>query len=439
MDVVKFAVKNGADGADVFVKRALSKCVGVRFGEVDSIIDAVDLNVNIRVFSGKKNVIINCESGDFEVLKEYVESAISCAKLCADDEFSRMSDDKEFCKNILSDEQLGIYDRYEPYENELICLAKEAEDAAFQVEGVVNSESTQVVNEKGEFFLCSSNGFCGTYKNSMNELATVILASNGEDSQRDWAFSRHIKFSNLCSGQEIGRLAGQRAVDKLNSKKIKSCKLPVVFTPRVSRTILGHFLHSIDGLNVAKNMSFLCDMLGKKIFSSGIDIFDDSGIIGGHRSCAFDADGIFSGKVKLVNNGILMNFLHNIKSANMCNSKSTGHASFGGGIRPSNVFVQKSEKCESIKVDDLLRGLSKALVVTEVLGNGVNPITGNYSQGAVGFLFENGHKIHGVHEVTIAGNLKDIFLELIVTDDLKFETGIDCGSMFVPSLSIAGS
>jgi PmbA protein len=320
----------------------------------------------------------------------------------------------------------------------LIRMAAETEDAARAVEGVTNSEGAGAEWGAGRITLATSDGFANGYKTSSFGVSVSVLAGEGMAMERDYDYSSKRHLIDLDSPAEVGRHAGEKAVKRLNPKRAKTAQVPVMFDPRVSGGLVRHLAGAINGQSISRKSSFLRDKMGQAIFPKGIRIIDDPLRIRGLRSKPFDGEGVATKTTLVIDDGVLKTWFLDTSTAKQLGLQTTGHASRGTGAPPSpgstNLYLEAGNK----SVEDLMAEMKTGLYVTELIGMGVNGVTGDYSRGASGFWIENGEIAYPVNELTIAGNLKDMFLHMTPADDLEFRYGTDAPTVVIEGMTVAG-
>ncbi|MDB5518788.1 MAG: modulator protein, partial [Tardiphaga sp.] len=333
---------------------------------------------------------------------------------------------------------LDLIDTYEPSPETLRAIALEAEDAARAIGGVTNSDGGSASSGSGVFALATSHGFSGAYGSTSHSISASVVGGEGADKQRDNAWRSAHHHADLPSPAEIGRLAGERTVAKLNPGKLRSGTMPVVFDPRVSASLVGHLLGAISGSAIARRSSFLLDKLGEPIFAPGITIADNPHVPRGLRSRLFDGEGLPTSSRNLVEDGRVTGWLLDSASARQLNLAPTGHAARSGGGAPGVSTGNVHLAAGTLSPAELMADIADGVYVTELIGQGVNGVTGDYSRGAAGFWIENGKLTYAVSEVTIAGHLLDIFKSLTPANDLAFRYGVNAPTVRIEGLTIAG-
>lgn len=434
------AKRLGAIDSEAIIVEAADRSFCTRLGKFESVESSESRDLGIRVFiadkSGHKTAIISTNNLTKNNITETVGKAIDLAKLAPQDEYARLAETSEYAK---SQPDLQLYDDSAVSNEELTNWALQAENAALGVKGITNSEGADASHSVSETVLLTSKGFSGVYKNSGFSVSVSIIAGheNGMETEYEYSYVRHKK--DLENPSEIGRKAAEMAIKKLNPRKIDSCKVPIIFDRRVSKSIISALCSAINGSNIVKKSSFLTESLGQKIFPVGVDIVDDPTILKGLSSEPFDAEGLESKKMFLVKDGVLQNWILDLRSADKLGLKSNGRASRGISSIPSpsstNVFMNNGNISEL----DLIKNVKSGLYLMDVFGMGINSVTGDYSQGANGFWIENGDIQFPVSEITIAGNLKDMFFNLTAANNLEMRYSKNAPTLLVEGMTIAGS
>ncbi|MDA1099798.1 MAG: TldD/PmbA family protein [Proteobacteria bacterium] len=435
-DLVAKAKQAGAEAADAVLFESASLAVSYRLGAREDLERSESKDLGLRIFLGQRQAIVSSTDISPDSLKELIQRGLAMAAAMPDDPYCGLADSDRLCKDI---PDLDLYDDEEPTPETLYEMAAEAEAAALAVAGVSNSESAGASWGSNRIALATSNGFSGGYATSSHSLFASVIAGEGTGMERDYDFTSAHHAADLAEAPAIGTAAGERAVRRLKPRKVESQQLPVIFDPRVSHSMLGHFTGAINGVSVARGTSFLKDCLGKRVFADGIYIVDNPHRPRGLASKPFDGEGVANREWLLVDNGELATWIMDSASARQLGLATTGHASRGTSGPPSpgttNLFMQPGATSR----DDLLAGVATGLYVSELIGFGVNGVTGDYSRGASGFWIENGVLTHPVSELTIAGNLKDMFLNMTPADDLTFRHGSNAPTLRIDGLMVAGT
>ena len=434
-DLVKKARIAGADAADAMLADSASLSVSYRLGTIESLERAESVDLGLRVLVGKKQAIASTTDKRPAALDELVTRAIAMAMAAPEDEFCGLAPAELVAKSWpaieIADD--GILDAAR-----LTEAARVAEDAARSIKGVTNSEGADANASAAEIMLVASNGFAGHYRRTHYSLSAAVLAGTGTGMERDHEYATRVFVHDMPDAATIGRSAGERAVKRLNARKMPTAHVPVVFDPRISGSMLGHLAGAISGASVARGTSFLKDKLGQKIFPDTVTIIDDPHRTRGLRARPFDGEGLLPQKRKIVENGVLTTWLLDLRSARQLKMQSTAHASRAPGSlhspSPSNLYLEPGKQSPA----ELIGGIKQGFYVTELMGMGVNNVTGDYSRAAAGFWIENGMIAFPVNEMTIAGNLKDIFLRLTAAADLEFRYGVDAPTLLVEGMTVAG-
>ncbi|NQV21216.1 MAG: TldD/PmbA family protein, partial [Rhodospirillales bacterium] len=407
----------GADDADGVMFDSTSLEASYRMGKVEDVQRSESQDVGLRVIIGRKQAMVSTTDVRPDALDEVVERCVAMARVAPEDPYCGLAD-----KTLLAAafDDLELYDDIKPDVAALTERAANAEDAARGVKGVTNSEGGGAGWGRGTVALATSDGFRGAYSSSSHSVMVSVIAGKGTAMERDYDHHTAHHVSDLDSAEKIGRSAGERAVNRLNPRKMASCEVPVVFDPRIAGGMVNHLLGAITGPAIARGTSFLKSKLGQQVFAQGIEIIDDPHALRGLRSKPFDGEGVANPSTVIVKDGVLMTWLLDSASARQLGLKSTGHASRSTGGPPSPGATNCYMAAGTVSRDDLIGGIKNGFYATELIGMGVNGITGDYSRGAAGFWIENGEISFPVSELTIAGNLNDMFASLTPADDLTF-------------------
>jgi PmbA protein len=434
-DLLTAAKTAGADAADAIFIAATSVSVQRRLGRTEHLERSESRDLGLRVFVGRRSAIVSASSIDPARFGQLAERAIDMARVVPEDPFGGLAQ-----ASPPSDATpLELDDPAEPSEAALVERAATAEAAALAVPGITNSEGAEAGFGRTEIFLADTSGFAGSYARTSHSVSATALAGQGTGMQRDYDFSSCVHMADLEDPAAIGHSAGERAVSRLNPTRPKTARLPVVFDPRVAGSLLGHFSAAINGASIARGTSFLKDSLGKPIFPRGIFIHDDPTRKRGPRSRPFDAEGQPTAARGLIEDGVLTTWLLDTRSARQLGMESTGHAVRGTSGPPSpsasNLFLAPG----TLTPAELMADISLGLYVTELIGMGVNGVTGDYSRGAAGFMIRDGAIAEPVAEITIAGTLQEMFLHLVAANDLRLRRGTDAPSLRIETMTLAGA
>lgn len=431
--LVEAARKAGADAADAVAVRGRSTSVSVRLGKVESTNASEGDDVSLRVFVGKRVASVSATaSSDPATL---AERAVAMAKVSPEDPFQGLADADLLAKTV---RDLDLFDATEVTADQLREAALAAEEAALAVPGVTNSGGSGASTGLGGLVLATSHGFVGHYVGTRFSRSASVIAGEGTGMERDYEFSSRLHFADLESPEEIGRKAGERAVRRLNARKARTGTVDVVFDPRVARGIAGHLAGAINGASVARKTSFLRDRMGQQVASAGITVTDEPMRVRGQASRPFDGEGVAGEKLLMVEKGILNHWFLSTSAARELGLKTNGRGARGGSsVSPSstNLAIEPGDRTP----EDIIRSLGTGFYVTEVFGQGVDMITGEYSRGASGLWIENGELTYPVAEVTIASNLKDMFLRMVPASDLDRDFSTASPTLFIEGMTLAGS
>lgn len=433
--LVERAITAGATAADVMLVEGSSTSVSVRLGELEDVSRSEDREVGLRVFDGQRSASVASADFTAESLETLVARAVAMAREAPEDPFAGLADPALLMREAAPD--LDAYDPTDPDPAELKARALAVEAAARAVPGVTNSNGGSAGSSASTVALATSGGFAGAYRASGFSCSASVIAGDGGAMQRDYAAHSARHLSDLEDAETIGRRAGERTVAKLNPTKPAPGRYPVLFDPRVAASLLGHFSAAISGAAIARGTSFLLGRLGERVFAPGITIRDDPHRLRGLRSRPFDGEGLPARALDLVADGVLTSWLADSASARQLGIAPTGHASRGvsgaPGASPSNLALLPGTRSR----EQLMRAFPRAILVTELIGQGVNGVTGDYSRGAAGFLVEGGEIVAPVAEITVASNLKDMFASLEPGSDLEYRRGVDAPTLLIGEMTVA--
>ena len=431
--LVEAAKKSGADAADAVAVRGRSTGVSVRLGKVESTEASESDDISLRVFVGKRVASVSATASSDPA--ELAGRAVAMARVSPEDPFQGLADASRL---VTKPRDLDLFDGTVVSAEKLREDALAAEEAALAVAGVTNSGGSGASAGLGGLVLATSEGFLGQYVASRFSRSASVIAGEGTGMERDYDFSSRQHFSDLDSPEVIGRKAGERAVKRLNPRKAKTGPVDVIYDPRVARGIAGHLAGAINGASVARKTSFLRDMMGKQVAHAGITITDDPLRVRGQSSRPFDGEGVEGMPLDMVKDGVLRHWFLSTSVARELGLETNGRGSrAGSSVSPSssNLAIEPSGKSP----EELIKALKTGFYVTEVFGQGVNMVTGEYSRGASGFWIENGELAYPVSEVTIASNLKDMFLRMIPANDLDRNFGTAAPTLLIEGMTLAGS
>ena len=434
--LVERARAAGADAADALFSADSSQSVQVRLGALEDVERSESEHASLRVFVGRGTASIGSSDLSDAALGELAERAVAMARAAPEDKFAGLAPHEMLLRG--APPQLDLTDAHEFSPAELRARAEEAEDAARAVAGVTNSEGGGASMGAAVVALATSGGFSGGYATTSHSLSASVVAGEGAGMQRDyaWRVARHA--ADLPAAAEIGLLAGQRAVARLDPRPLTSGPRPVVFSPRVGGSLVGHLLGAISGAAIARKASFLLGREGERVFAPGIVIRDDPHRMRGVRSRPFDGEGLPTAARALVEDGRITGWLMDSAAARQLGLAPTGHATRGHGGAPGVTAGNLVIEPGAVSVADLIGDIADGVYVTELIGHGVNGVTGDYSRGASGLRNVNGAFAGPVAGITIAGNLLEMFAQLSAADDLEIYRGIDVPTLRVDGMMVAG-
>jgi PmbA protein len=432
---VAAAKRAGADEADAFAVRGVSLSVEVRDGAVEESQRSEGDDLGLRVLVGRKQAVVSTNDLNADNFAALAERAVAMARAAPEDRFAGLADPALLVRNPPA---LDLLDPNMPDVGVLERRAREAEAAAMAVSGVSKSGGAAASAGIGGLVLVTSHGFHGAAMNSHHSISMSAIAGNGTGMETDYDYTSTLHAADMASATTIGRSAGERAVKRLNPRKVSTRKVPVVFDTRVAGSLIGHLANAVNGASIARKTSFLREKLGEQIFASGIDIIDDPLRKRGLRSRPFDAEGVATSVRKVVEGGVLKTWILDSATGRELGLATTGHAyrsvSSPPSPGPSNLHLAAGSKSR----DELIAEIADGFYVTDLIGMGVNLVTGDYSRGASGFWIENGTLTFPVSEVTIAGHLTEMFKSLTPANDLVFRYGTNAPTVRVEGLTVAG-
>jgi PmbA protein len=414
----------------------VSSSVSYRLGKLEDVERAESYDLGLRVFVGNRVAIVSSTDFSRDALAALPGRAVAMARLAPEDKFAGLAPQDRLARDW---PDLDLEDAAEPPAERLIDLARSVESAALAVKGVSNSEGGGASFSRSSVALATSTGFFGRYAGTSHSIGVAVLAGEGMGMERDHDFSMARHASDLESADRVGRRAGMRAVKRLNPRKVKSQSVPVVFDPREAASLVGHFAGAISGAAIARGVSFLKDRMGQGVFSETVSIIDDPHRRRGLRSKPFDGEGVANARRALVDRGVLTTWLLDCASGRQLGLASTGHAARGTSGPPGPAATNLYMEAGALSPEALIADIRQGFYVTELMGMGVNPVTGDYSRGAAGFWIENGELAYPVSEVTIAGNLTQMFARAAPASDLEFRQGTNAPTLRIDGMTIAGA
>jgi PmbA protein len=427
--VLQLAKTAGASAAEAEVSLGFGQNVSVRMNETETIEYNRDKGVSVTVYFGQQKGHASTSDLSPQALQDTVAAACNIARYTAQDEFCGLADPALMAKDI---PDLDLHHPWDLTVDQAIQLAQECESVARAVDSrITNSEGASVSTYEGMFAYANSNGFNGGYASSRHGLSCSVIADDGDDNmQRDYWYTSARAPEDLESAAYVGRLAGERTVKRLNSQRIKTAQMPVMFDASLSSGLISHLISAISGGSLYRKSSFLLDSLGKQVMSPFITIEEKPHLLRGLASSPFDNEGVATKPRTLVKDGVLQGYMLSSYSARKLGMVSTGNA--GGN---HNLIVNHS----NLDFNAMLKTMGRGLLVTELLGHGINMVTGDYSRGAAGFWVENGVIVHAVEEITIAGNLKDMLNQILaIGNDVLIQGSKQVGSILIENMTVAG-
>ncbi|MFC0242312.1 TldD/PmbA family protein [Rhodopseudomonas telluris] len=433
--LVEAALRAGADQADAVAVRGVSHGVELRDGRMQESERSEGDDVGLRVLVGRRQAVVSTNDITGDGVSKLAERAVAMARVAPDDKYVGLADPSLLARDF---PQLDMLDPQVPSTAELERRARAAEEAAMAVKGVAKSGGASASSGIGGMVLVTSTGFHGAYLRSSQGVSMTAIAGEGTGMERDYEYTTAPHAEDLMSPETVGRIAGERAAARLNPRKVETCKVPVIFDPRVAGSLVGHLIGAINGASIARKTSFLKDRLGDKLFRDGIRIVDDPLRKRGLRSQPFDAEGVAVKPLAVVDDGVLTSWLLDCATARELGLSTTGHAHRGVSSSPSPGSYNVHLEAGTLSPAELMSDIKQGFYITDLIGSGVNGVTGDYSRGAAGFWIENGECTYAVSEVTIAGHLFEIYKTLTPANDLTFRYGVNAPTLRIEGLTIAG-
>ncbi len=438
-DVVRRAMKGGATAAECVVREGDEFSTTVRLGQVETLKESGSRAIGVRVFFGQRAA--STYSSDFSAagIERMLKSALELAQICSEDPYAGLPEAAQL-GSLSGDLHLYHEDVYSLPGSERIEYARRAEKAALDADPrIKNSDGGSFDAATGRKILANSHGFVGEYRRSYCSVAVVPIAQDDKGMQRDYWYSVARSLAKLDSAEQVGKEAARRTLRRLGARKVKTAHVPVVLDPMVAGSILGHIFEGVNGDSVYRGESFLAGNLGEKIAGPNVTIVDDGTMPGGFGTSPFDGEGIPTRRTLVIENGILKSYLLNTYTAKKLGLETTANASRGlagtPGIGPGNYFLEPGTKTQKQIIADIKDGL----YVTEFLGHGANLVTGDYSRGASGLWIVNCELAYPVEEITVAGNLKDMFCNISeIASDLEFRGSVASPTIRIDGLTVGG-
>lgn len=435
-DLLAHARAAGADAADAMLVISASLEVSRRLGKLEHLERSEVRDLGLRVFVGRRSAIVSASALDPAQFEDLAGRAVAMARVVPEDPYGGLP---EAADGAPDSAELDIADAEEPDASALLARAAAAEDAALAVPGITNSEGAEASWRRTESLLATSAGFSSRVVRTQHGVSATALAGAGTEMQRDYDYAATSHLSDLDDAAGIGRTAAEKAIARMGPVRPATAQIPVVFDPRVAGSLLGHLANAINGASVARGTTFLKDKLGERIFPPGIEVVDDPRRHRGLRSRMSDGEGVATRTLALVEDGVLRSWLLDTRSARQLGLQSLGHAARGPGGQPSPGTTNMYMRAGNLSPAALMSDISLGLYVTELMGAGVNGVTGDYSRGAAGFMIRDGAIAEPVAEITIAGNLLEMFRHCLPADDLRFRRGTDAPTVRVEGMMMAGA
>ena len=426
----------GASSADAIATHGRSSAIVVRGGELEDVDNSEGRDIGLRVIIGQRQACVSSSDISDMSIDQLAERAVAMAKLAPEDPYCGLADESQLTTHNVD---LQLYDDTPMTPAQLKARALEVEASALAVKGVQQAEGANASHATSAIYFLTSHGFSQGWKSSRHGLSVSAIAEAGGAMERDYDYDGARWLEDLKTPEEIGRNAGQRTVARLGSQQMSSGAMPVIFDQRVSGSLVSAMIGSITGTSIARGVSFLKDKMGESLFSSNIQIIDDPLMVRGHGSRPYDGEGIAPVTRHLIKDGALQTWLLNCSSARQLGLETTGHATRGIGSPPAvaatNSYMENGNKTPV----QLMADMGEGLFITEMFGPSLNANTGDYSVGVAGFKIENGQKAYPVSEITIAGNLLEMYKTLIPANDLIFDAATVAPTILTQGLTIAGS
>lgn len=436
-DLVAKARSAGADAADAVAVGGESLSIDWRGGKLEHVERSEGSDIGLRVLIGQRQAAAATSDPSPKALEALIERVVAMAKAAPEDPTAGLADPSQLAADWPA---LDLEDPAEPPVGEIQARAAAAEAAMLAVPGVSeNSEGAGATWGRRSLSVVASNGVSAAYRRTGSSVAAVALAGEGTAMERDYYAHRAVHAADLEDAAEIGRKAGERAVQSLGARKIKGCQVPILFDRRISGGLLGHLAGAINGQSIARGTSFLRESLGEKVFGDGIDVVDDPRRLRGLASAPFDGEGLPAEPLSLIADGVLQQWLLNLATARQLGLESNGRATRSIGSAPGVGSTNLYMKPGAVSREEMIASVEQGLLVTSLIGQGVNLITGTYSRGCTGFWIEKGEIAYPVSEITIAGNLKDMFREAQPADDLEFRAGTNAPTIRIDGMTVAGA
>ncbi|MDB4106481.1 TldD/PmbA family protein [bacterium] len=433
--IIDMTLKCGADSADAIVSDSASLGMSARNGKLEDTERAESRDLGLRAMIGQQQAFVSGSAIDEDALQQLAQRAVDMANTTPADRFCGFAPEDRLAETW---PDLDLEDPHEPSAEALRDMALACEAEARRHEGITNSEGAGASWARGTTALATSHGFAGSYTSTHFSMSCSAIGGTGDAMEGDYASHSTHYLEDLDSPEEIGRRTAERTLARLNPRKMESTKAHVVFDKRVSASMLGHLAGAISGSAIARGTSFLREDMGKQVMSQSLQVIDDPHLIRGLRSTAFDGEGVAPEKFTPIENGVLTSWFLNSATARQLDLQTNGRAGRGTGGPPSpsptNLYMAAGQR----SVADILKDIGTGFYITDLIGMGVNGVTGDYSRGASGFWIENGEIAFPVSEMTIAGNLRDMFMNMTAANDLDFRRGVNAPTLLIENMALAG-
>ncbi len=438
-DILLKLKKMGCDESDVFFSQVENISASSRLGKIEKTEESQTSEIGIRAIVDKKQSIVSTTNLEKKNIDQLVEKVFQMAKVVPEDKFCGLADEIDVKKSDINDVlNLDLSDPYKPKMEEIKKNVITLEESALTNKKITNSEGAEVAYSKNSFCLLGSNGLEIDMEKTHSDYIIAVLAGTKNSMEREYDYKTKVYFDELGNFEKIGKDCSKNAIKKLHSKKLKTCKSDVIFDSKVSASLLRNLFAACNSQTIIKGISFLKDKMDCQVFKSNVNILDDPLMKKKLRSKTLDCEGIESKKQFLIQNGILQFFFNSLSSARQLNNSPTGHASRSVSSIPSVSYSNLYMENGNISKNEMIKSIKKGLLVTELMGSSINYSNGDYSRGASGFWIENGEITFPVSEITIAGNLLDIFSSLTPANDLEFNYGINAPSCLAENLTLGG-
>jgi PmbA protein len=426
----------GAEAADAVIQQSVSVATSYRMGRLEDLERSESGDCGLRVFMGKRQAFVSSTDLSDPALEELAGRAVDMAKIAPEDKFCGLADSDRLARSF---PELDLYDANEPASELLVDCAKAAEGTALAIDGITNSEGASAGWGRGTTALATSAGFRGAYSTTSSSIGCAVIAGEGADMQVEYDGISKIYWNDLPSAEEIGKTAAERALRALHPRKVKSQNVPIVFDKRVSAGFLGQLAGAISGTSIARGTSFLKEALETDVFGTHITIIDDPLRKRGLRSHPFDGEGVEAKPLTLIDKGKLTTWLLDSASARQLGLETNGRAARGTGGPPHPSITNLYMAAGPLTPEELMADIKSGLFVTSTFGPNVSLVTGDYSVGVSGQWIENGEPAYPVNEITVAGNLKDMFRHITPASDLEFRRGTNAPTVRIEGMMVAGT